>query len=280
MSKVWLITGCSTGFGRLLAEKVAGAGDRVVATARRVETLDGLAAAGDRVLRLAVDVTRGETVRRAAAAAHDHFGRIDVLVNNAGYGYFSTQEDGDIDDIRHVFETNVFGLIRMTQAALPVMRKQGGGVIVNLSSVAGRVTFPRSGFYNATKWAVEALSESLHYEVAPFGIRVIVVEPGAYDTDFGPRSAVRSDALSDPNSPYADLVKRWTDAAGRIFPPERQPPIEVVNGIIDAVRRDEPFMRLPFGTDARMLIEKRDAVPDAEFIEFMRREYGFGRPPS
>lgn len=279
MSKVWLITGCSTGFGRLLVERIAAAGDRVVATARRVESLADLAAdAGDRVLRLSLDVTRGEQIRLAAATTLDRFGRVDVLINNAGYGYFSTQEEGDIDDIRNMYETNVFGLIRMTQAVLPAMRKQGGGVVVNLSSVAGRVTFPRSGFYNSSKWAVEALSEALHYEVAPFGIRVIVIEPGAYDTDFGPRSAVRSAALADPKSPYAALVKEWTEAAARIFPPERQPPIDVVNGILKAVAGEEPFVRLPFGTDARMLIEKRDSMPDAEFIEFMRSDYGFGRP--
>jgi len=279
MSRVWLITGCSSGFGRLLAKEALKSGARVAATGRRVETLEAWSEERpDNLLRLSCDVTRGEEIRLAAARTVEHFGRIDVLVNNAGYGYFATQEEGDIDDIRRMFETNVFGLVRMTQAVLPVMRRQRSGVIVNLSSIAGRVAFPRSGFYNATKFAVEGLSESLYYEVAPFGIRVIVIEPGAYETDFGPRSAVRSAALSDPNSPYAELVARWTEAVARIFPAKRQDPAEVVAGILKAVAGDAAFVRIPFGVDAVPFVRQRETMSDAEFMQMMREQYGFGAP--
>lgn len=279
MGKVWLITGCSSGFGRLLAQAALRAGERVAATARRIETLEDLGGeSADNLLRLSLDVTRGEQIRLSAARTVERFGRLDVLVNNAGYGYFATQEEGDIDDIRRMFETNVFGLIRMTQAVLPAMRQQKSGVIVNISSIAGRVAFPRSGFYNATKFAVEALSESLYYEVGPFGIRVIVIEPGAYETDFGPRSAVRSAALSDPDSPYAELIGRWADAVARIFPAERQNPAEVVEGILRAVAGDARFVRLPFGVDAVPFVTRRETVRDAEFVRWMREEYGFGAP--
>lgn len=273
MNRIWLITGCSTGFGKLLAQKALDQGDGVAATARNADQLHDVNAPDpQRLLRLTLDVTRGEQIRAAVAQALDHFGRIDVLVNNAGYGYFSTQEDGDLDEIRRMFETNVFGLIRLTQAVLPHMRENRRGTIVNLSSVAGRVAFPRSGFYNAAKWSVEAMSESLHYEVHPFGIRVIVVEPGAYATDFGPRSAVRSPRLNDPASPYAAAAARWTAVASEILA-SRQDPLEVVHGILAAVADGPAFTRLPFGKDAVAIISDRARRGDTAFIQSMLERY-------
>jgi len=273
MSKVWFITGCSTGFGRLLAQKLVRQGQTVVATARNVEQLDALESpSADRLMRVSLDVTRGEQIRISVQAALDRFGRIDVLVNNAGYGYFSTFEEGDVDEIRRMFETNVTGLIRTTQAVLPSMRRQKSGVVVNLSSIAGRVAFPRASFYNASKFAVEALSEALHREVQTFGIRVVVIEPGAYNTDFGPRSAVRSPGLVDPDSPYAHLAKTWTAAAGEMMP-TKQDPSDVVDGIIAAATDGPSFMRIPFGDDATTLVSQRESMSDVEFIETMARRY-------
>ncbi|NOT02871.1 MAG: SDR family oxidoreductase [Phycisphaerales bacterium] len=273
-SKVWFITGCSTGFGRLLAQRLLDGGHRVAATARNVEQLAGLkSAAPDRLLTAPLDVTRGAQIAAAVRSAVDRFGGIDVLVNNAGYGYFATHEQGDIDEIRRMFETNVFGLIRVTQAVLPRMRERRRGTIVNLSSVAGRVAFPRSSFYSATKFAVESMSESLSHEVRPFNIRVIVIEPGSYATDFGPRSAVRDAGLTDPASPYAASAKTWSDVAARLLP-DRQDPAEVVDGIVAAVTAPRPpFVRIPFGRDARPLIAERESAGDAEFIENMSRRY-------
>jgi len=273
MNKTWLITGCSTGFGRLLAQTLLRQGHRVAATARNLDQLADLKADDEaRLLRAALDVTRGAEIRQAVDAALGRFGHIDVLVNNAGYGYFSTFEEGDVDEIRRLFETNVIGLVRVTQAVLPSMRRRRSGVIVNLSSIAGRAAFPRAAFYNASKFAVEALSESMHYEVRPFGIRVVVIEPGSYDTDFGPRSAVRSPGLSDPQAPYAPFAEKWSQVAARMMP-EKQDPREVVEGIITAAEQGDSFMRLPFGRDAVGLVRQRESMTDAEFIGVMTRNY-------
>ncbi|MCH8850481.1 MAG: SDR family oxidoreductase, partial [Chloroflexi bacterium] len=256
-----------------LAEKLLAQGRKVAATARTVSQIADLSPRreGDLVT-ASLDVTREEQIRGAVAATLDRFGHIDVLVNNAGYGYFATQEEGDVDEIRRMFETNIIGLIRVTQAVLPTMRARGSGVIINLSSIAGRVAFPRSGFYNASKWAVEALSESLFYEVHPCGIRVVVIEPGAYATDFGPRSAVRSPKLTDPESPYAQSAQCWSDVAADLMP-DRQDPAEVVEGVIQAAHEGEPFMRIPFGKDATPMVDERESVGQAEFIRAMTRRY-------
>ena len=279
MSRVWLITGCSSGFGRMLVEKLLPRGECVAATARKVSQIEDLGpATGERLLCAPLDVTRGAQIRSAVGLTLERFGRIDVLVNNAGYGYFSLQEDGDIDEIRRMFETNVFGLIRLTQAVLPAMRQAGSGVVVNLSSVAGRVAFPRSGFYNASKFAVEALSEALYYEVAPLGIRTVVVEPGSFATDFVPRSAVREEKMNDPASPYARLNEGWNRKMSQVLV-KGQDPAQVVEGIIQAVNTDQPFQRLPVGQDAKMLIGLREGRPDREFIAAMHERFGLGAGP-
>ena len=279
MSRVWLISGCSTGFGRMLTEKLLAQGECVAATARNNADLENLSPPDeDHLLRAKLDVMRGQQIRDAVSATLDKFGRIDVLVNNAGYGYFSLAEYGDIDEIRRMFETNVFGLFRLTQAVLPSMRERRSGVIVNLSSIAGRVAFPRSGFYAATKWAVEALSESLYYEVSPFGLRIVLVEPGSFATDFVPRSAVREETMNDPASPYAELNQAWNREMAKVLV-KGQDPAEVVDGIVAAVDREEPFQRLPLGKDARMLVEMREGRPADEFIAAMRERFGLGPAP-
>lgn len=273
MSRVWMITGCSSGFGRMLSERALGSGDSVVATARSIQSLHDLGQdAEKRILRLPVDVCNSTQIQSAVERTIEQFGTIDVLVNNAGYGYFGTQEEGELEEVKKMFDTNVFGLIGVTQQVLPHMRERRKGTIINLSSISGRIASPRGGFYQASKWAVEALSEALYLEVSSFGIRVVVIEPGSYDTDFAPRSARVSPADSDPDSPYASLVPRWKENAGRSIFPSRQNPVEVIDAIYDAVDSDIPFVRLPVGRDALELIEKKRELGTG-FVEWMREVY-------
>jgi NAD(P)-dependent dehydrogenase (short-subunit alcohol dehydrogenase family) len=186
---VWFITGCSTGFGRELAQRVLKRGWRAVVTARNpAQVSDLAAAAGDRALALALDVTKPEQIEAVVKAAKDKFGRIDVLVNNAGYGYQSTVEEGDEAEIRAQFDTNVFGLFALTRAVLPIMRALRRGNIINISSVAGFMGFPGSGYYAASKHAIEGWSDALRAEVEPLGIGVTCVEPGPFRTDWAGRS--------------------------------------------------------------------------------------------
>jgi len=268
---VWFITGCSSGFGLALAKRVHERGDVVVATARSIQALRDIGLDdGSRVLRLELDVRDEDAASVAVQRVIDRFGRIDVLVNNAGYGYFGTQEEGELEEIRAMYETNVFGLITMTQAVLPRMRERRSGVIVNMSSLGGRISTPRAGFYHSTKWAVEALSEATHLETHQFGIRVAVIEPGSFDTDFAPRSARTSRADSDPNSPYAELNRRWrANASTSIFVP-RQDPNEVIESILSTVDSDLPFVRLPVGRDAQKVIARRLEMGDTAFLTWLK----------
>src|SRR5271154_7403137 len=186
---VWLITGCSTGFGRELSLILLKRGYRVVATARDKSKVDDIVAGNPKNgLALALDVDKQGQIDAAVKAAEARFGRIDVLVNNAGYGYLAAVEEGDDADVRAMFETNFFGLAAMTRAVLPIMRAQKSGAIVNVSSMGGFIGFPGSGYYAATKFAVEGLSESLSKEVGPLGIKVIIVEPGPFRTHWAGRS--------------------------------------------------------------------------------------------
>ena len=203
---VWFITGCSTGFGRELAQRIIQRGWRAIVTARDVSQVADLAAsADDRVLAFALDVTKPKQIEAAVKAAKEKFGRIDVLVNNAGYGYQSTVEEGDESEIRAQFDANVFGLFALTRAVLPIMRAQRSGNIINMSSVAGLVGFPGSGYYAASKHAVEGWSDSLLAEVGPLGIGVTCVEPGPFRTDWAGRSLRQT-----PNK-----IADYADTAGK-----------------------------------------------------------------
>lgn len=274
MPRTWFITGCSTGFGRMLSEALIELGENVIATARRPETLEDIGKnAEDQILRLPLDVTNDMQIHDAVAAGLERFGGIDVLVNNAGYGYFATQEEGELAEVRKMYETNVFGLIAMSQGVIPHMRSKGSGVIVNLSSMAGRMATPRGGFYQSSKWAVEAISEAQYLELSSFGIRVIVVEPGAYDTDFGPRSAKRAPAEEDPKSPYAEIRKLWIANASRDLFPYRQNPLEVIRAILFTVDEEKPFVRLPLGQDAVHVVTQRQELGMDGFVEWMREVY-------
>jgi NAD(P)-dependent dehydrogenase (short-subunit alcohol dehydrogenase family) len=192
-SKVWFITGTSKGFGRVWAEAALARGDRVAATARDVKTLAPLVARyADQIAAIALDVTDKAAVDAAIAATHARFGRLDVLINNAGYGLFGTIEEVSEAEARAQLETNLFGALWVTQAALPIMRAQGSGHVIQISSIGGVNAFPTVGLYHASKWALEAFSQSLAAEVKSFGIKVTIVEPGGFATDWGGPSAKRA----------------------------------------------------------------------------------------
>src|SRR5450755_4548106 len=193
-AKIWFITGTSRGFGREWALAALERGDSVVATARNASSLDTLVAAhGDAVLPISLDVTNREAVFAAVARAHEHFGRLDVVVNNAGYGQFGMVEELSEAEAREQIETNLFGALWVTQAALPFLRAQGAGHIVQVSSIGGISAFPSVGAYHASKWALEGFSQALSQEVADFGIKVTLIEPGGYSTDWAGPSAKHSD---------------------------------------------------------------------------------------
>lgn len=242
--QVWLITGCSTGFGRVFAEAALAAGHAVVATARRAESLEGIGgAAPDRFLALGLDVTDPAACHRAVQAAEARFGRVDVLVNNAGYGMVGALEESPSGEIRRMFETNVFGLIEMTKAVLPGMRARKGGWIVNLSSIAGLVATPGFGAYNATKFAVEGLSEALAGELRPFGVRVLVVEPGPFRTDFAGRSIVEVPAMADYQRSVGPTRKYIHDADGT----QAGDPARAAQAILDHIAQNRTELRMLLG---------------------------------
>ena len=249
---VWFITGCSKGLGQALAAEALRAGYRVVATARDPSTLDGLvSAASDRVLALALDVTKPDEVAAAIEAAESRFGGMDVLVNNAGYGYVGAIEEGEEAGVRAMFETDVFGLWKVIKAALPGMRgrepDRGRGHVVNISSVGGMVTYPAVGFYHMAKFAVEGLSETLAQELAPFGIGVTVVEPGAFRTDFR-GSSMQQSAIRLPA--YAETAGRARDRVLSGHGTQQNDPVLGAQAIIAAVEAEAPPVHLVIGGDA------------------------------
>jgi NAD(P)-dependent dehydrogenase (short-subunit alcohol dehydrogenase family) len=260
---VWFITGCSTGFGRELAQILLKRGYRVVASARDQAKIADLVASHEKNgLALKLDVDKQADIEAAVKAARDRFGRIDVLVNNAGYGYLAAIEEGDDADVRAMFETNFFGLAALTRAVLPIMRAQKSGAIVNISSIGGFIGFPGSGYYAATKFAVEGLSESLSKEVAPLGIKVIIVEPGPFRTDWAGRS------LKTPKHPidaYAQTAIARRRQIQGISGAQAGDPVRASEAIIAAVEQERPPLRLPLGAVAY------DAM-GAE-IEALRKEH-------
>jgi NAD(P)-dependent dehydrogenase (short-subunit alcohol dehydrogenase family) len=243
---VWFITGCSTGFGLELAKQAIGHGYRTVMTARDSAPLQGYGA-NDNVLVLTLDVTQPDQVRAAIAATELRFGGIDVLVNNAGIGYFAAIEEGEDAEVRKMFEVNVFGLSRMVQAALPGMRKRRSGCIINFSSIGGLRAFPAIGYYNATKFAVEGLSEALWQEVEPLGLQVMVVEPSGFRTDWAGRSANESAHQIDDYAATAGSVRAAVrESSGK----QRGDPVRAAQAIITAVASGHPPHHLLLGNDA------------------------------
>ncbi len=258
---VWFITGCSTGFGRELAKLVLSRGWNAVVTARNVEQIKDIAEGYEKTaLALSLDVTNKAQVSSAAAKAEETFGKIDVLVNNAGYGYFSSIEEGEEEKIRAQFETNFFGLVNMVQAVLPGMRKQRNGHIINFSSIGGLVSFTSTGYYHATKFAVEGLSESLSKEVEPLGIKVLLVEPGPFRTDWLGRSRIQTDVkIADYDATAGARIKSSDERNGK----QAGDPIRGCEAIITAVEAENHHLRLLLGKPAfDMAFEKLEALKE------------------
>ena len=254
---VWFITGATSGFGRAIAEAALGRGDSVVATARRTEALEDL---GDpeRVLAVRLDVTDAADREAAVAAALDRFGHIDVLVNNAGRTQVGAVEETTDEELRALFDLHFFGPAALTRLVLPAMREQGGGAIVQMSSVGGQTTAPGFGAYCATKFALEGLTETLRDEVQPFGIRTLIVEPGAFRTGlFRPDAAYMSDELPE----YAETVGPTREYVRTGHGRQAGDPAKAAAAIITALEADDPPLRLVLGADAIGNISRRlDAV--------------------
>ena len=259
---VWFITGCSTGFGHEMAKQLLEHDYKVVITARNTDDLKAFAI-HDNALILKLDVTNQAQIDIAVKATEEKFGRIDVLVNNAGIGYFAAVEEGEEADIKNIFDINVFGISRMIKAVLPNMRKLKKGFIVNLSSIAGLYSIPSLGYYNATKFAVEGLSEALWQEVEPLGIKVMLVEPSGFRTDWAGRSADESkQQISDYAATAGKLRNMLRDISGK------QPgdPVRAVQAIIKAVESPQPPHRLLLGNDAFESATKKLKTLHTEFL--------------
>ena len=247
MSKVWLITGCSTGFGRELAKYVLQTGDKVAVTARNPEDIEDIVSREDNAIAIQLDVTKPEEIKSAVQLTLEEFGRIDVLVNNAGIGYFGAVEESEDAAVRRMFEINFFGLAKMTQEVLPIMRKQRSGHIVNIASIGGLRAFPAVGFYNATKFAVDGLSEALAKEVAPLGIKVTIVAPSGFRTDWAGRSAEDSPIVIED---YHDTAAQNQSTIRGYSGNQPGDPERAAKAIVKAVEAEDPPLRLLLGAAA------------------------------
>ena len=242
-AKVWFITGASRGFGRVWADAALKRGDKVAATARKLASIADLKEKyGANVLTLELDVTQPDQVKEAVAQAHTHFGRLDIVLNNAGYSLVGTIEEASADDVRALYETNIFGPLAVIQAALPLLRAQGGGHILGTSSGLGHVTMPVIGYYCSSKWAFEAIHESLAIEVKPFGIKVTIIEPGAYATEFGSQESLKFAPGLDI---YADFK---TQFFGGLRDMERGDPNATPEAIFRIVDAENPPLRFFLGS--------------------------------
>jgi NAD(P)-dependent dehydrogenase (short-subunit alcohol dehydrogenase family) len=260
--RVWFITGASRGFGARIAAAALAAGDAVVATARDPSTITAQLGSHERLLAVRLDVTSEAQAHEAAGQAVKKFGRIDVLVNNAGYGLLGAIEEASAKETERLFATNVFGLLGVTRAVLPHMRRQRSGHIINLSSVGGYTGYPGWGVYGATKFAVEGISEALQAEVAPLGIHVTVVEPGFFRTDFlDETSLVRTAQQIDD---YSDTVGKTRAHAADVNHGQRGDPCKLARAFIELVNAASPPTRLPLGSDTVERIEAKHAHVEQE----------------
>lgn len=278
---VWFITGCSTGFGKELASLVLARGWNVVATARKPEQLQDIVSGHEQnALALQLDVAEPNQVKAAVAQGIERFGRIDVLVNNAGYGYLAAVEEGEDEPVRALFETNFFGLVELTKAVLPGMRQQRSGTVVNISSIGGLTSFAATGYYHAAKYAVEGISESLAIELAPLGIKVLIVEPGPFRTDWAGRSLLESKTvIADYDSTAGERRRQSRARSGQ----QQGDPVRGAEAIIKAVESGNPPLHLLLGKPAMELAEKkldalrkdfdnwRDTSLGADYPEFQNK---------
>jgi NAD(P)-dependent dehydrogenase (short-subunit alcohol dehydrogenase family) len=253
--KVWLITGSSRGLGRAIAEAVLGKGDRLLATARKTQALNDLVERfGDRIATFPLDVADSAAAAEAVNAAVSKFGRLDVLVNNAGYGTVSPIEDTTIEEFRNQIETNLLGPIYTTRAAIPIMRKQGAGHIIQFSSVGGRTGAMGRAAYSAAKWGVEGFSEVLAKEVKPLGIKVTIMEPGGFRTDFAAPSTIRTHIRPEYDSTVGAAARFQNEYSGK-QPGDPRKAAEIVLKVADM---DDPPLRLLLGSDAVKIAEQAD----------------------
>ena len=261
--KVWFITGTSRGFGRTWAEAALARGDKVAATARDTATLSDLVETyGDAVLPITLDVTDRAADFEAVRQAHEHFGRLDVVINNAGYGFFSAIEEATESEVRAQLETNLFGAIWVTQAALPYLRKQRSGHIIQVSSIGGIAAFPTIGFYHASKWGLEGFSEALAQEVAEFGINVTLVEPGGFDTDWRGSSSVHAEHNPAYDGVRERLYSRFAAAGSQGSTPA------TAAAILALVDAEEPPLRLLLGAAPTEMVKQVYASRLATWAEW------------
>jgi NADP-dependent 3-hydroxy acid dehydrogenase YdfG len=241
--KVWFITGSSRGFGRVWTEAALKRGDKVAATARKLESIAGLKEKyGENVLTLKLDVTQPDQVKSAVKTAYDHFGRLDIVFNNAGYSLVGTIEEASANDIRALYETNVLGPVAVIQAALPLLRKQGKGHILGTSSGLGHLAYPVIGYYCSSKWTFEAIHESLAAEVKQFGIDVTIIEPGAYATEFGSQDSLKFAKSLDL---YNNLKSRFVESLKNMEHGDPKATTEAIFKVVDA---EQPPLRLFLGS--------------------------------
>ena len=258
---VWFITGCSTGFGRELAKLILAKGWNAVITARNIDQVRDIADGyDDTALVLPLDVTDKSQISVAVEKTLETFGKIDVLVNNAGYGYFTSIEEGEEDKIRAQFETNFFGLVNMVQAVLPAMREKKSGCIINFSSIGGLTAFTSTGYYHATKFAVEGLSESLSQEVGPLGIKILIIEPGPFRTDWAGRSTSQTPVkIADYEATVGARMKASEERSGK----QVGDPVRGCKAIIEAVEAGVPHLRLLLGKMAfDMALDKTEKLKE------------------
>lgn len=242
-NRVWFITGTSRGFGRIWTEAALERGDRVVATARKLESIsDFKEKYGDQVLTLELDVTNPEQVTEAVKKGHEYFGKLDIVLNNAGYSLVGTIEEGAADEIRTLYETNIIGPIRVIQAALPILREQGFGHILGTSSTIGHFTSPFLGYYGSSKWAFEAIHESLSEEVKQFGIKVTIIEPGAYATEFGSQDSMK---FTGNIEAYKDLKAEFIESLSSF---ELGDPNATAQALFKIVDSENPPLRFHMGS--------------------------------
>ena len=274
--KVAIVTGSSSGIGYETALLLARNGFRTYATMRNLEkakAISDISKSEKLALHtIKLDVTDEKSVNEAIKTIKSDAGRIDVLVNNAGYGLTGSLEDLSMSEIKEQYETNVFGLIRVTQAVLPIMREQKSGIIVNISSIGGKMAIPLQSPYHGTKFAVEGLSESIAYELEPFGIKIVIIEPGAIKTNFDTGMVV-AQKNQNPSSPYYKSMQKLQSSINSVFK-NGTPPAKVAEVILNAITTPNPNLRYTVGEDAALLAQKRKELPDSEFqklvLEFFK----------
>jgi len=261
-SKVWFITGASRGFGALIAKDALARGDKVVATARNPQTVINALGSHPNLLALKLDVTSEQAAIEAAEQSIQHFSRIDILVNNAGYGLLGAVEESGDQEVKDLFNTNVFGVLNVIRAVVPYMRKQASGHIINISSIGGYASYPGWGVYCATKFAVEALTESLAYELQPFGIKATTVEPGFFRTDFLDSTSLVS--TKNNFAEYAETVGAMRDFAASANHAQPGDPTKLSKAILELVDSENPPLRLPLGSDTVQKITEKNQFVQKE----------------